>query len=568
MDALFYSYTSTLADWDPAKTIFLCPPSSHCKTWEDAQSYAIRSGWQAVAEANKCLLIVPLAEEGWEALPEDHLMSLYNRFKNDVPARQGRSIWGRGGKVWCWEIILFAVGYGDGAEYVSRVQIACPGFLAACALVNGCTADFSSSEKPSSHWLVPGASEDYRKRNCEIPVQTWLYTEDTDGCGKLAEYWNGVNQADTFGEEIVGGLLSDVAYSGKHPAHQVRVFSGTFSAEPKLAEHIFFHCFSHVVRWKNGPDGTLALVPSREEFYKNPANLRRTIGIEGNYYDYFLHLPAGKQTEEVRGLPLVVSIHGRGEPAWMYSNKNGWESLSDETGAFVTLTPDSPGNIWFRSRDARAFPLMIAQALEEFGLDPERVYLTGFSNGGTMTRELSLMYPDLFAAISPWNGPGMDTAAMLEQDTSRIPSCVLPQLRALADRLLQEGWEMPAFMFYGDRDMGIGPDSNLLLPVYLQANGCAALPEPQCPAGYRPDWEYTAEKEYAPLSEGHRFHTYAYRGVHGEPAVCVTLMKNMPHGAVREQSRVTWEFFRHYRRPVQSKSVIFKNTDRLCSEKE
>ena len=252
----------------------------------------------------------------------------------------------------------------------------------------------------------------------------------------------------------------------------------------------------------------------------------------------------------------------------MYSNKNGWESLSDETGAFVTLTPDSPGNIWFRSRDARAFPLMIAQALEEFGLDPERVYLTGFSNGGTMTRELSLMYPDLFAAISPWNGPGMDTAAMLEQDTSRIPNCVLPQLRTIADRLLQEGWEMPAFMFYGDRDMGIGPDSNLLLPVYLQANGCAALPEPQCPAGYRPDWEYTAEKEYAPLSEGHRFHTYAYRGVHGEPAVCVTLMKNMPHGAVREQSRVTWEFFRHYRRPVQSKSVIFENTDRLCSEKE
>ena len=76
MDALFYSYTSTLADWDPAKTIFLCPPSSHCKTWEAAQSYAIRSGWQAVAEANKCLLIVPLAEAGWGSLPEDHLMSL------------------------------------------------------------------------------------------------------------------------------------------------------------------------------------------------------------------------------------------------------------------------------------------------------------------------------------------------------------------------------------------------------------------------------------------------------------------------------------------------------------
>lgn len=558
MGAFFYSYISTLADWDPVKTIFLCPPSSRCETLAAAERYAVESGWQAVAEENKCLLIVPLAEHGWKALGDDHLMNLYNGLKNSVPAPQGRSIWGRGGTLWCWEIVLFAVGYGDGAEFVSRVQVANPGFLAACALVNGCTEEFSAAEKPSAHWLVPRVSEDYGKRNCDIPAQTWLYTEDAGCCAKLAQYWNGVNQADTFAEETVGGILSSVAFSAKNPAHQVRIFCGAFGPEPQLAAHIYLHCFAHVVRWQNGPDGTLALVPSREEFYHNPANLRRSVGVEGNYYDYFLHLPAGKPLEDVQGLPLVVSLHGRGEPAWMYSDKNGWESLSDETGAFVTLTPDSPGNIWFRTRDAQAFPVMIGQALEELGLDRQRVYLTGFSNGGMMSRELSLMYPGLFAAVSAWNGPGMDTAAMLEQDTSRLPNCVLPQLRAMADRLLQEGWEMPAFMYYGDRDTGIGPDSNLLLPVYLQANGCAVVPEQQCPAGYRPDWEYTADAEYAQLPNGDRFHTYAYRGSNDLPMVCVTVMKNMPHGAIREQSRVTWEFFRHFRRPIQSKTVIFE----------
>lgn len=556
MCASFYSYTSTLADWDPVKTIFLCPPASLCKTKEDAEKYAVQSGWQAVAEKNKCLLVVPLVESGWEQLPDHHLMDLYNQFRNQVAARQGKSIWGRGGTLWCWEILLYAVGYEDGAEYVSRVQIAFPGFLAASALVNGCTSDFSAAEKLSTHWLVPGASEDYGKRNCEIPVQTWIFTENSGSCAAFIDYWNRVNQADTFSEEDVGGLLSRVSYASSNPAHQIRVFSGEFHADPQMAEYLFFHCFSHVVRWKNGPDGTLALVPSREEFYHNPANLRRCVGLEGNYYDYFLHLPAGKSPEEVKGLPLIVSVHGRGEPTWMYSNKNGWESLADTTGAFVTLTPDSPGNIWFRSRDARAFPRMIAQALAELGLDPERVYLTGFSNGGTMTRELSLQYPELFAAISPWNGPGMDTSVMLGQDTSRLPSGMTPELQALADRLLQEKWEMPAFMYYGDRDMGIAPDSCLLLPTYLRANGCECLPDGDFPTGYRPDQEYTAE--YEDLPSGDRFHTYAHRGTNGQPMVCITVMKNMPHGAIREQAQVAWEYLRHFRRADQSKTVIFE----------
>lgn len=555
MNTAFYTYTSSLADWDPVKTIFLCPPASQCATSEDARQFAVQSGWQEIAEANKCLLVVPVAEDGWNSIPEDHLLCVYNQIKNGVSARQGKSIWGRGGTLWCWEIILFAVGYEDGAQYVSRMQIAFPGFLAASALVNGCTDQLSAGKQLSSHWLVPNASEDYQKRNCEIPVQAWIYTSQEQTCRPAAAYWNHVNKADTFAEETVDGLSGSVAFSSGNPAHQVRIFTGEFQANAELAKHIFRNCFSHVVRWKNGPDGALAQVPSREEFYNDPANLRRTVGVLGNRYDFFIHLPAGKTAADVKGLPLVISIHGRGEPAWMYSNKNGWESLADETGAFVTLTPDSPGNIWFRTRDAQAFPLMIEKALEEFELDPQRVYLTGFSNGGTMTRELSLQYPHLFAAVSPWNGPGMDTCAMLEKDTSRLPNCILPQLQTLADNLITGGWEMPIFMYYGDRDMGIGLDGNLLLPTYLRANGCTLQQNASCPVGYQPDEEYSAENAYQAVSEGERFHTYTYLGKNNRPMVCVTVMKDMPHGAIREQSRVTWEFFRHFRRPDGSKTV-------------
>lgn len=117
---------------------------------------------------------------------------------------------------------------------------------------------------------------------------------------------------------------------------------------------------------------------------------------------------------------------------------------------------------------------------------------------------------------------------------------------------------MPVFMFYGDRDMGIGLEGNLLLPTYLQANGCRVLPEDSCPVGFRPDREFTAQDAYAGLPEGDRFHTYVYANGEGLPMVYVTVMKNMPHGAIRQQSRVTWEFFRHFRRPDHGKTVIYE----------
>ena len=34
-------------------------------------------------------------------------------------------------------------------------------------------------------------------------------------------------------------------------------------------------------------------------------------------------------------------------------------------------------------------------------------------------------------------------------------------------------------------------------------------------------------------------------------------MKNMPHGAIPEQSRAAWEFLRHFRRPAGSRQVEY-----------
>lgn len=63
----------------------------------------------------------------------------------------------------------------------------------------------------------------------------------------------------------------------------------------------------------------------------------------GRSYGFFVHVPEGLTAEQARGLPLVFSVHGRGEPAWMFAEKNGWDRLADETGAFLLAVPELSG---------------------------------------------------------------------------------------------------------------------------------------------------------------------------------------------------------------------------------
>lgn len=82
--------------------------------------------------------------------------------------------------------------------------------------------------------------------------------------------------------------------------------------------------------------------------------------------------------------------------------------------------------------------------------------------------------------------------------------------------------------------------------------------------GWKPDEVWNGENHYTPEAgyrEGERFTTYGYRSTRGDLAVTVTMMKNMPHGAIREQSRAVWQFLRHYRREKGSPDVIWSEKE-------
>lgn len=547
-----YYYISTRAAYDPVKTFYVCAPEADARSYGAAAAFAERAGWKALAEDEGAVLVLPLAPKGWAGQPLTLLRDIYLDTKASFPSQNGRSLPGRGGFLWCWETLIYLIGYEEGAVFAGNAVGACPNVFAAAALVNGAPDDLTHGEEPSSHWLVREVSAGYAARNRDIPAALWMLTDEPAAL-PAAQYFAALNDAPKAPRETAfGGIETKVWANTGDPVCQVRLSAGRFTASPALTRNIYEHFLRRVIRWKNGPDGKLAFLTPAEELVSSGRYLRRQAQAGGSTYDYYVHLPQGKTAAQCAGLPLVLSVHGRGEPAWMFTQKNGWEELADETGEFVLLCPDSPENIWFLSRDGEAFPEMVRQMKEEFAIDEERVYLTGFSNGAMITREAGTKYPQLFAGLSPWNGPAMPTASLDNGEESAV-------LDGVCAAFPGSGWQMPYFVYLGDSDPAAARGSDgPTLGRMLAAGGCRVRPTDRDVPPFVPDEVYTGENHYTAgcgYAEGGRMTAYVYRAEEGAPFAALTVLRDMPHGAVHDESRAAWEFLRRWRRPHNGKRV-------------
>ncbi len=131
------------------------------------------------------------------------------------------------------------------------------------------------------------------------------------------------------------------------------------------------------------------------DFGANPGALRM-----------FAHAPK----DLAPGAPLVVVLHGCTQGAGAYAAGAGWLTLADRHGFVVVAPEQTPANNpnrcfnWFSPGDTRrgqgeaaSIAAMTAHAIAQYGLDPERVFVTGLSAGGAMTSVMLSAYPDLFA---------------------------------------------------------------------------------------------------------------------------------------------------------------------------
>lgn len=108
--------------------------------------------------------------------------------------------------------------------------------------------------------------------------------------------------------------------------------------------------------------------------------------------------------------PLVVVLHGSFQSAEGYDAGSGWSALADECGIALLFpgqryTNNAIGSFnWFKAGDSHrggGEPLSICQMIQlivdDYAVDPTRVFITGLSSGGAMTAVMLATYPEMFA---------------------------------------------------------------------------------------------------------------------------------------------------------------------------
>jgi polyhydroxybutyrate depolymerase len=136
------------------------------------------------------------------------------------------------------------------------------------------------------------------------------------------------------------------------------------------------------------------------------------IPVEEGRVPVILHVPPGTPPDGGRW-PIVVQLPGAGQDGVFAERYTGESALADREG-FMVAYPVANGTspFWNVSGRARDLPddvkylrkLLVRLSGPGICADPDRVYVTGASNGGGMTAVLACKAPDLIAAAAPVAG--------------------------------------------------------------------------------------------------------------------------------------------------------------------
>jgi pimeloyl-ACP methyl ester carboxylesterase len=133
---------------------------------------------------------------------------------------------------------------------------------------------------------------------------------------------------------------------------------------------------------------------------------------------FYLSIPDNEMARDPdKKLPMIVFLHGIAEggddhtrlfveaiPVYCRDKLEFKRNLP-----FVFLCPQAPDGRFWDSKDMPEFVVgLIQMAIEKYGVDPDRVYLTGLSSGGSGVWRIAEDHPDLFAAIAPISGRAVD----------------------------------------------------------------------------------------------------------------------------------------------------------------
>ncbi len=154
-------------------------------------------------------------------------------------------------------------------------------------------------------------------------------------------------------------------------------------------------------------DQTIGIIQTGRDYALQPIGIipDEEIDVQGEAYDLALSVPLTYQV--TKGYGLVVCLHGAGFTGKAYLER--WQTRLGED--YVLACPTVPMGAWF-TRDAEELVLATIRSVQRrYHIDPDRIFLTGMSNGGIGAWVIGMHDAPLFAGIAPMAG-GLDNVLM------------------------------------------------------------------------------------------------------------------------------------------------------------
>ncbi|HKW48083.1 MAG TPA: PHB depolymerase family esterase [Gemmatimonadaceae bacterium] len=204
-----------------------------------------------------------------------------------------------------------------------------------------------------------------------------------------------------------------------------------------------------------------------------PATVLQEIPVGRSKWSIALHTPPHYSLGSIRA--LVIVLHGYSGNGPRMEHESGFSRMADSLG-FVVAYPNGNRDVHFRRHwsegDTVFFRVLIDTLVRRYALDPRRVYVTGYSNGGTAAYRIATVLSDRVAAIGVVSGTLGREGPDGRDEGGETPPRPVPAI-------IFHGLEDRTISF--DRSRLAGRVTNIVSPprsvaLWARANGCNGSP--------------------------------------------------------------------------------------------
>lgn len=135
--------------------------------------------------------------------------------------------------------------------------------------------------------------------------------------------------------------------------------------------------------------------------------ITRTVNVDGISHSYQCSVPVEMKNCDGTALPVIIAVHGKGDNGhdFLVGTNLGCAKaiVAAPTGQGLAWSP-APYAVTTVAEDTALIDTIVADITATYPVDPDRIYLAGFSNGGGFVTVLAMNNPEAYAGVATVSG--------------------------------------------------------------------------------------------------------------------------------------------------------------------